>query len=189
MKHIKITKGLDLRLAGAPEPDRLPLRKDVKHVAITGVDYVGMKPTILVEVGERVLVGQPLCEDKKNPGVKFVSPVAGVVKAVVRGEKRAFRSIVVEAFEGKLAKEAVQFERFEPNQLPTLDEKKVRELLVKSGMWASFRTRPFSRTPKIDATPVSLFINAADTNPHAPNPKKIIDAQRDEFLRGLLLQE
>ena len=185
MKHIRIAKGLDLRIAGAPDPDRLPIRKDVTRVSLVGSDYVGMKPTILVEVGEKVLAGQPLFEDKKNPGVKFVSPIAGVVKEVVRGEKRAFKSIVVEAVEGTNIGESVQFEKFSSADLVDLCPNKVRELLVKSGMWTALRTRPFSRIPKIDAAPVALFVNAADTNPLAPDPKSIIDASRDEFLAGL----
>ena len=30
---------------------------------------LGMKPTMLVEEGDIVKIGQPLFEDKKNPGV------------------------------------------------------------------------------------------------------------------------
>ena len=96
MKKINITKGLDLKLQGAPNLDANPEKKEVQHVAVVGSDYVGMKPTICVEEGERVLAGQLLFEDKKNPGVRHTSPGAGTVKSIVRGDKRAFLSIVVE---------------------------------------------------------------------------------------------
>ena len=185
MKCITIEKGLDLLILGEPNQDDAPERKEVRHVAITGPDYVGMKPTILVEPGEKVLAGQPLLEDKKTPGVKFTSPAAGTVVNVVRGEKRAFRSIIVETAEGDAAKESVAFEKFERGALSELSSEKVREQLIRSGLWTALRTRPFSRSPRIDSVPVALFVNAADTNPHAPDPKLIIDADRDAFLDGL----
>ncbi|MBQ1864080.1 MAG: NADH:ubiquinone reductase (Na(+)-transporting) subunit A, partial [Thermoguttaceae bacterium] len=162
MKCITIKKGLDLLILGEPNQDDAPERKEVRHVAITGPDYVGMKPTILVEPGEKVLAGQPLLEDKKTPGVKFTSPVAGTVVNVVRGEKRAFRSIIVETAEGDAAKESVAFEKFERGALSELSSEKVREQLIRSGLWTALRTRPFSRPPRIDSVPVALFVNAAD---------------------------
>lgn len=185
MKYVKITKGLDLRMTGTPDQTSAPEKKSVKRVAVTGPDYVGMKPTILVEVGEKVLLGQPLFEDKKNPGVKFVAPAAGVVASINRGEKRAFRSIIIDVAAGDAAQESVAFEKFDANSLTELCPTKVRETLVKSGLWTALRTRPFSRIPKIDAIPAALFVNVCDTNPHAPNPQPIVEAASEDFVNGL----
>ncbi len=185
MKTIRITRGLDLRLAGAPDQSAAPEKKEAKLIAHTGVDYVGMKPTICVEEGERVLAGQLLFLDKKNPGVKYTSPAAGVVKTVNRGEKRAFQSIIVEADEGDAGRKSVEFPAFSESQLVELCPTKVREELIESGLWIALRTRPFSRVPKVDSVPASLFVNAADTNPHAPNPKLIVESRAQDFLNGL----
>lgn len=185
MKTIKITKGLDLRLAGAPDQSVAPEKKDARLVAHTGVDYVGMKPTICVEEGDRVLAGQLLFLDKKNPGVKFTSPGAGIVKTINRGEKRAFQSIIVEADEGDAGMKSVEFPTYPESELVELCPTKVREQLIESGLWIALRTRPFSRVPKIDSVPASLFVNAADTNPHAPNPKLIIESRAQDFVNGL----
>ena len=185
MKTIKITRGLDLRLAGAPDQSAAPEKKEARLIAHTGVDYVGMKPTICVEEGERVLAGQLLFLDKKNPGVKYTSPAAGVVKKVNRGEKRAFQSIIVEADEGDAGRKSIEFPTFSESQLAELCPTKVREELIESGLWIAFRTRPFSRVPKVDSIPASLFVNAADTNPHAPNPKLVVESRAQDFLNGL----
>lgn len=185
MKHVNITKGLDLPLAGAPDQTIAPEKKSVQRVATTGLDYVGMKPTIFVEVGERVLLGQPLFEDKKNPGVKFVAPAAGVVESINRGEKRVFRSIIIKVAEGEAAKESVAFEKFDASSTTELCPTKVCETLVKSGLWTALRTRPFGRVPKIGSVPASLFVNVCDTNPHAPNPAPIVEAASEDFLNGL----
>jgi Na+-transporting NADH:ubiquinone oxidoreductase subunit A len=50
-------------------------------LAILGMDYVGMKPKMLVAEGDKVKLGQALFEDKKNPGVIFTAP--GTVNCIV----------------------------------------------------------------------------------------------------------
>lgn len=61
----KIRKGLDLPIAGVPEPHVSP-GASVRHVAILGDDYLGMRPSMLVQEGDRVIKGQALFEDKKS---------------------------------------------------------------------------------------------------------------------------
>ena len=68
---IKITKGLDIPIAGSPE-QTIYDGPAVKHVAVLGGDYAGMKPTMYVSEGDQVKLGQLLFEDKKNPGVKYL---------------------------------------------------------------------------------------------------------------------
>ena len=41
--------------------------------------------------------GLPLFHSKENPEVKFLSPVSGTIKQVLRGEKRRILAVVVEA--------------------------------------------------------------------------------------------
>ena len=84
---IRIKKGLDLPISGTPE-QVVTDGPTVKHVALLGDDYIGMKPTMLVGEGDRVKLGQPVFSDKKTAGVQFTAPAAGVVKAINRGAKR-----------------------------------------------------------------------------------------------------
>ncbi|SUB73088.1 Na(+)-translocating NADH-quinone reductase subunit A [Pluralibacter gergoviae] len=67
---IKITKGLNLPIAGAPS-QQISEATAVAHVAVLGEEFPGMRPAMMVSEGERVLKGQPLFEDKKIPGVLF----------------------------------------------------------------------------------------------------------------------
>ena len=83
---IKVKKGLNVPISGSPSDD-LDLSKKVRSVALLGSDYNGMKPTLLVEEGDIVKLGQPLFEDKKNPGVLFTSPAGGKVEAINRGAR------------------------------------------------------------------------------------------------------
>jgi len=61
---IKIKKGLDLPIAGAPDQSVLEA-KAVRSVAVLGEDYPGMKPTMAVGEGDSVKKGQVLFSDKK----------------------------------------------------------------------------------------------------------------------------
>ncbi len=155
----------------------------VKSVALIGSDYNGMKPTMLVKVGDQVKLGQALFSDKKTPGVIYTSPGAGKVSAINRGAKRVLQSLVIE-LEGD-AEET--FESYEETKLEGLTRELVQDNLVKSGLWTSIRTRPFSKIPELDTIPNSIFVNAMDTNPLAADPAVILNEQRGAFTNGIKL--
>ncbi len=176
---IKISKGLDLPITGAPV-QKIFSGPAIKTVAVTGQDYVGMKPTLLVQVGDKVKKGQALFEDKKTPGVIFTAPAAGTVKEINRGEKRAFISVVINV-EGD---EQVSFENYK-SKGTNVSAEEAKCLLVESGLWSALRTRPFSRTPALDAKPAALFINVMDTNPLTASPELIVSGNLAEFKAGV----
>ena len=177
---IKLKKGLDIPLAGSPKQE-ISAGNTIKTVAVLGEEYVGMRPTMSVEVGDTVKKGQVLFEDKKNPGVKFTAPVSGTVKEINRGAKRVLQSVVIEA----AGNDAVQFVKYSAEQLAGLSREQVVQNLVDSGLWVALRTRPFSQTPAIDSTPRAIFVNAMDTNPLAADPAVVIAAQGEAFTQGL----
>ena len=92
---IKIKRGLDLPLSGAPE-QAISDAASARSVALIGFDYVGMKPTMEVREGDSVQLGQCLFTDKRNPGVRYTAPGTGIVAAINRGNKRALQSIVID---------------------------------------------------------------------------------------------
>lgn len=177
---IKIRRGLDLPIAGAPE-QVIYDGGAVGSVALLGSDYPGMKPTMAVAVGDRVKLGQVLFTDKKNQGVVFTAPAAGVVKAINRGERRVFQSMVIDV-EGD---EEVTFATYPEAQLATLERQAVVDNLIASGLWTALRTRPYSRVPAPDAVPNGIFVTAMDTNPLAADPAVIIAERKQDFANGL----
>src|SRR5690606_5144480 len=150
-------------------------------VALLGCDYHGMKPTMLVQVGDRVSVGQVLFSDKKNPGVQFTSPAAGVVSAIHRGEQRVLQSVVIDV-DGD---HAIEFARYPAAQLAGLEHQAVRDNLQQSGLWTALRTRPYSKVPAVDGVPSSIFVTAIDTHPLAADPALVIAERADDFANGL----
>lgn len=183
-KMVKIKRGLNIPISGDPV-QQISDAKPVQRVAVIGFDYHGLKPTMAVQVGDRVRKGQPLFSDKTNPGVQITAPAAGVVSAVNRGERRVLQSVVIDAAgEGRDDSE-VQFARYEPAQLDSLSEAQVRENLQASGQWVALRTRPFSKTPKVDDKPAAIFVTAIDTHPLAADPAIVIAEQGEAFRHGL----
>ncbi len=175
-----IKKGLDLPITGEPK-QKIEDGNEVKTVAVLGHDYIGMKPKMLVQEGDTVKLGQVLFSDKKNPGVDITSPGAGVVKAINRGAKRVLQSVVIE-LKGN-AQES--FKKYKDTSLPKLTEDQVKSNLLASGLWTSFRTRPYGKNPAVDSKPHSIFVTAIDTSPLAADPVVVIKERSEDFVNGL----
>ena len=177
---IKIKRGLDLPITGSPE-QRIEDARPARSVALIGFDYHGMKPTMEVQVGDRVKAGQILFSDKKTPGVIYTAPASGVVSAINRGEKRVLQSVVIDV-EGD---ESVDFGSHAAASLDTLDGQQVRDKLINSGLWTALRTRPYSKVPAVDAVPSSIFVTAIDTHPLAADPAVVLQGCAADFENGL----
>lgn len=154
---IRLNKGRNLKLAGAPasyEPAET-LRPDL--CAICPDDFPGFVPKAAVAAGDAVECGTPLLYDKKHPELKLVSPIAGTVKDVVRGERRKILRIEVEAASSD---SFVHFDK------PTTPEA-LRKLLANSGLMAMMRQRPYDIVPNPDDTVRDIFVTAIDSAPLA----------------------
>lgn len=187
-----IKKGIDLPIKGQPRQsicDGAPVRQ----VALIADDYPFMKPKMLVAVGDTVKRGQPLFEDRKNPGVTFTSPGAGVVSAIHRGEMRRLISVVISLSEGEVAGEPgagehAAFEAYEAlgdRGAKGASPEQVRALLVESGLWTALRRRPFGTVPSATGECGALFVTAIDTAPLAADVKVVLEGKRDDFKEGV----
>ncbi len=176
----KIKKGLDVPITGQPEQvisdGNVP-----KKVAVLGEDYVGMKPTMAVKVGDQVKIGQVLFTDKKMPQVRYTAPGAGTVIEINRGEKRKFLSTVIEVN----GEDDITFSSFKEAELDNLDRNTIKKQLLESGLWTALRVRPFSKVADPETTPHSIFITGMDSNPLAPSVEKIIEVNKQNFITGL----
>lgn len=173
-----VRRGFDLPISGQPE-QRIEQGPKVGSVAILGDDYIGMKPTMLVEEGEQVAAGQPVFACKKTPGVIYTAPAAGRVSGVVRGDKRKFVSLIIE----KEGDERVEFQNF--GDLTKIHRQLIIDNLLNSGVWTGIRVRPFSKVADPSTRPHSIFVTAIDTHPLAANPEVVLAQYQDFFIAGL----
>jgi len=177
------TKGLDLPITGAPE-QAIGSGPSPKRIAIVADDYIGMKPAFQVQVGDTVKRGQCLFEDKKTPGVRYTAPGAGTIVALNRGERRAFQTIVIELDQSD-PDAAVDFGAYSGQDISSYDRGGVQALLVESGLWTAFRTRPFSKVPALDSSPFAIFITAMDTNPLAADIDVVVGDRQVDLDAGI----
>jgi Na+-transporting NADH:ubiquinone oxidoreductase subunit A len=176
---IKIKRGMEIPIQGAPQ-QVIEDAPAARAVALVGFDYVGMKPTMAVQEGDRVKLGQLLFSDKKTEGVRYTSPASGVVSAINRGARRVLQSVVIDV-DGD---DAESFASYSADQIAGLDAAVVREQLIQSGQWTALRTRPFSRVPAEDGEAAAIFVTAMDTHPLAADPAVVIAEQGDAFALG-----
>lgn len=171
-RQIRIRRGLDIRLAGVPR-QALRAAAEIRTVAVSGHDFPGVRPDFRVAPGDRVRAGQTLFVDRRRPRIAFTAPAAGIVTAIDRGRRRSLDSLVI---------------RLDGDDAETFDVPppgEVRGLLLESGLWPSFLTRPFGRIPDPDAVPGAIFVTATDTSPLAADPRVVTGLHPQEFRRGL----
>jgi len=180
--RIRTRKGLNIPIAGEPEQSVHP-GPAVQHLALCGFDYQGLKPRLLVSVGDRIGLGQPLFIDKRDPKVQYCSPGQGTVIAINRGARRVLESVVVRLEDS--GQDDVCFEPVSDAQIGGLDRDEVAGRLQQSGLWTAFRTRPFSRVPPSDSSPCSIFVTAIDTRPFSADPALVTCEDHAAFVSGL----
>lgn len=179
---IVIKKGIELPISGAVADDSIHQLPTQALYAVIGDDYLGLRPTMMIAVGDKVREGQALFEDKKNPGVLICSPVSGEIEDIVRGERRRLLAVTIRPDESL---EPIRFTQFDEDALAEISAEQVREQLQKSGAWSLLRQRPFDKTPKIDATPQAIFVNTMDSNPLAVNPMLAFADREADYQAGL----
>lgn len=193
MLKIKIKKGLDIQLVGAPEQtiDDAP---PVNHVALLTSDFNGLKAKLLVKPGDTVGLGQALFFNKQDSLVQFTSPGNGKIVEINVGARRALQSVVIELDNeqdnnalDKNSTAEKHFTAFKAEALAQLDEGVVREILLSSGLWTTLRTRPNSQVPHSQAKADAIFVTAIDTQPLAGDPQVILKRHQQAFNQGLCI--
>lgn len=185
----RVNRGLTIPLAGKPEQTHIDRSLSVTRVAVLGGDYRGLRPKLLVDVGDSVMRGQVLFEDRKNPAARIVSPAAGKVQAINRGERRTLLSVVISLSDEEMSQATqipeVSYAGFCDKSATELTGQELGELFREAGLWAAFRTRPFGRIPEGHQSPRAIFVTAMDTQPLAPDTNRLLAEDREAFALGL----
>ena len=170
-KVIKLRKGLDINLKGKATAEITSVGCAGEY-ALMPDDFTGVKPKVVVKEGDIVKVGDALFVDKLHPEVKFVSPVSGTVSMVERGERRKLLSIRVKA-DGK--QESREFD-------VTGD---VKGVLIESGLFAFFRSRPYDVVANPEDAPKGIFVSAFNSMPLSQDFEVALKGQEDDFQAGI----
>ena len=174
---ISIRKGLNIRLVGEAT-------KEIKEVPVSGtvgispLDFHGLTPKMVVKEGDAVLVGDVLFFDKKKEKIKFVSPVSGKVKEIVRGEKRRITNVLIDT-DGKQ-----EAKKFTVKNVNDYSAEEVKNLLLESGFWSSMKQRPLDVIADPENKAKGLFVSSFDSAPLAPDYEFILSTEMDALQKG-----
>lgn len=181
MVEHKLKKGYDIQLAGTAVKLRSPVEKP-KQYALQPPDFLGIKPKLLVKVGDKVKIGTPLFIDKQIPDYNFVSPASGEVIEINRGERRAIQEVVVKD-DGEDQYEV--FEQYDEKNVANASREDLIKIMMAGGVWQYLRQRPFSKIANPSAVPRDIFVAGMDTAPMATDMTMVMENQEDYFRLGL----
>ncbi|MCR9172932.1 MAG: Na(+)-translocating NADH-quinone reductase subunit A [bacterium] len=177
-KTVKLRKGLDIRLVGVANK----VKTDVpmpKVVSIKPTDFHGLTPKMLVKEGEAVTAGQPIFQDKYEEVIKYVSPVNGTLKAIVRGAKRRIMEVQIDVAETQ------DFDGGSAIDVAGMSGEQVKETMLSAGLWPFVKQRPIDVVADPNQTPKAIFISAFDSAPLAPDFDFVLHGKNKEFQAGL----
>lgn len=175
-KAIKIKKGVDIKLVGAPEAKVSAAQKSNVY-AIKPDDFFGTIPKLVVKKGDEVKAGSTLFYDKKRERIKFASPVSGEVVEIVRGEKRKILAVKI------LADAAITYAPFDT--IAQDNREKLIETMLSAGLWPFVKQRPYGTIANPDEKPRSIFISGFDSAPLAADMEVVLKDQMEYFKKGL----
>ena len=175
---VKISKGLNNNLKGAPVAEMTSV-KAAKLYALMPADFTRVTPKVVVKPEDSVKAGDPLFVDKANPELQFVSPVSGKVVAVNRGERRRVLSVVVES-DGKF--ESVEYKA---KDVLSLSSDEVKADLLKAGLFAFMRQRPYDVIASPSDAPRAIYVSAFDSKPLAVKFEVALKGNEEDFQTGL----
>lgn len=188
MVKIKISKGLDIPIAGKPIADPQYLRtsgdaetRDSPKQLALNVEEFDLKFHLLAKIGDRVKLGEPILQDKKHPGCLFVSPGGGILSDIQRGAKRSLRTIVIDL---DTHEESFSFAPLDPERA---SREELLERLQQAGMFSKIRKRPFDLLADPDGAkaPRAIFVKAIETAPFVPPAELQVHSYESHFQKGL----
>ncbi len=175
---IRIKKGADIRLKGRPasQVDQAP---SAALYAVQPPNYKGIVPKLEVKEGAAVEAGSVLFHSKEHSNVKFLSPVSGTVKEIVRGEKRRILAVVVEA-DGKNIERS-----FATVDAASLDRGAMVDAVAERGFFAFIEQRPFATLVNPSDKPRSIHVSGFDSAPLAADMEVALAGREAAFQAGI----
>jgi len=175
MAHIKIKKGLNIPLKWNPP-------EDIKTISSleAALDFTPFSPSIhphlLVNIGDHVVVGQPIIEEKGSAKRIWTSPASGMIKEIRRGAKRVLESIIIDRDESSIH-----------YPIPSLNPDEPLQFLHKTGLLSHLWMRPYRLPAHPQLKPRSIFVKAIESAPFCPSAELQLKGNEGYFQSGLNL--
>lgn len=178
-RDIKVKRGYDLRLEGETEKELVKLPQS-RTFAIKPPDFHSVVPKLIHKYpGVEIKAGDELFFSKYSDRVRFVSPVSGTLKDIVRGDRRRPLEIIIEA-----DKEIV-YKDFGVLDVASSDVETIKNRIFEGGCGAFIKQRPYDIVADPEDVPRDIYISACDTSPLAADAEFYLEDQQKEFQAGI----
>lgn len=175
---VRIKKGLDIKLLGDATKEIRDFKSE--YYSIQPTEFRLINPRLLIAEGDKVKVGTPLFQDKKNEKILITSPVSGQISEIRRGEKRRLEHIII-----KSDSEANSLD-FGKSEIDKLERAEIIEKLLISGLWPYIKQRPYGIIANPNDAPDAIFISGFDSSPLAPDMKFVMSHfETETFQTGI----
>lgn len=187
MAHIKIKRGLNIPINGAPSGEIQPLVQSgaaspqvkPKFISLNLRSYEHQSFRLIGKQNDFVKIGQPIAEDKECPGRMYVAPASGIIHEVRRGAKRRLLDIVIEVAQDE------QYYEHDTLNIASASRDQILEKLLHGGLFHRIRQRPFDRLADPKHKPRSIFVKALESAPFIPSSELQVKGHEKEFQAGL----
>jgi len=175
-KDIVVKRGLDLKLVGKPSLEILEATLS-QDFSIYPADFHGVYPKLVVKENDSVKAGDILFYDKNSEKVKFVSPVSGKIKEIVRGERRKVLEIKI------LADNNISYKKI--NKLKSDSPSDIIDYLLENGLWTFVKQRPYDVIADPSSNPKEIFISGFDSSPLSADYDFTTKDQKESILEAI----
>ena len=136
-KSIQTRKGANIIIKG--EAEKIINKKVLSTTySIKPTDFFGLMPKLLLKEGDKVKCGDPIFFNKRDSRIKFVAPVSGKIKSIVRGAKRKILELLIDSDQKNSSiTHDVGFDNSKK-----FDKEKIKKLLLESGCWTFIKHCP-----------------------------------------------
>ncbi len=177
-KNVKVKRGLKLSFKGEAEKilEEAPVSK---NYAIKPPNFYSIVPKTTVKEGAKVLAGDELFYSKYSDQTRFVSPVSGIVKEIVRGAKRKILEIRIEA------DQEISYKDFGSLDPLSASEKEVKSKVFSSGLGVFLKQRPYDILANAEDSPKAIYVSAFNTAPIVGDLEFILKDKQAHFQTGI----
>ncbi len=171
--------GLTVHVRGPALSAHAPVDSVItEEAAVCATVEDDLRVTMLVEEDQPVAQGAPVFRLRHHPEIVHVAPMAGRIASVDLAPGKRLSEI-------RLFREPEAGRHQHATATARRDASALRSLLMQSGMWLAFRSRPFGRPPLPNETPAAIFVMGLDTKPLAPDPALAVADRQDDIGRGI----
>ena len=174
---IRIKNGLSINLKGAPE-NIVKKASFPKSVSINPLNFHLITPKMVVKVGDKVKMGDVVFYSKKNPEIKFCSPVSGTISDIIRGAKRKILEILIDSDDNQNIK------KHKISKIDSCSRNDVLDLLLDSGCWPFIMQRPYDIVANSADTPKAIFVSGINSAPLAADLNYTMNGKQDALAAG-----